>query len=161
MISPDPVTDLDQMVELTRLAPANDELWSLLGENAFEIGEIEIAHTAFTRVLELRGPHLETLIYLGTVASDLSRWDEAEEALNAAHDMAPDLFLPSFTLGGMASARNRPKEAIFHLENALRSEQVPQALYPLGINHLRLNHPGLAIRALERAIELAPDFEDA
>jgi len=161
LAAPDRTLGLEPLVELTELAPDNDELWSLVGETAFESGQLEIAREAFQRVLSLRGPHLETLIYLGTVASDLELWDEAEATLQAAHRMAPELFLPSFSLGALASEVNQPRKAIRHLEAAVECEEVPQAHYLLGINHLLLGHPGRAITALKRAIGLEPEFEEA
>ena len=92
------------LLELGRLAPTNDELWSLVGELAFESGDASTARDAFRRVLELRGPHFESLVHLGAVASELGLDAEAEEALEAARRIAPESFLPPFVLGAAASA---------------------------------------------------------
>lgn len=159
------LADLDeglaQMAELADLTPDNDELWSLLGETAFEMGELEKAASAFEKVLALRGPHLESLIYLGTVASDLGRWDRAEQVLTAAKDLDPTAFLPSFTLGALAGMKGHPEEAIRHIETAITLDRVPQAYYLLGANFLELGRTGRAIDAFKEAVSLAPDFEEA
>lgn len=152
---------LAQMTELAALTPDNDELWSLLGETAFETGELEAAASAFERVLALRGPHLESLIYLGTVASDLGRLDQAEQVLTTARDLDPTAFLPSFTLGALAGMKSHPEEAIRHLENAIALDRVPQAFYLLGASFLDLGRTGRAIDAFKEAVALAPDFEEA
>ncbi|MEN8162493.1 MAG: tetratricopeptide repeat protein [Acidobacteriota bacterium] len=152
---------LDQMTDLADLTPGNDELWSLLGETAFEMGELEKAASAFEKVLALRGPHLESLIYLGTVASDLGHWERAEQVLTTARDLDPTAFLPSFTLGALAGMQGRPEDAIKHLETAIALDRVPQAYYLLGANSLEMGRTGGAIDAFKEAVALAPDFEDA
>jgi tetratricopeptide (TPR) repeat protein len=149
------------MNDLVRLSPDNDELWSFVGEAAFETGDLASARIAFARVLELRGPHYETLIYLGTVLSDLGELEQAEEMLTAALHMAPDAFLPHFTLGALSALRNDHRTAVRHLTAAVDREQIPEAMHLLGVSHLQLHQTGRAINALRRAVELQPDFEDA
>jgi tetratricopeptide (TPR) repeat protein len=161
VLGPDTESAQQLLADLARLAPGNDELWSLIGEVAFSTGDLESAQVAFERVLNLRGPHFETLVYLGTVTSDLSHWPEAERHLLAARDMAPDAFLPHFALGALAVLRGEHGAAVPHLAACLERDEVPQALYLLGLAHLQLRHKGRAIEALRRAVELEPDFEDA
>ena len=149
------------LTELAGMAPDNDELWSFIGEAAFHTGELETARIAFHKVLELRGPTFEAMIYLGAVASDLGRWSEAENALLAARGMAPEAFLPHFTLGALKVLQNDHRAAIPHLEQSLRCEEAAQSWYLLGICRLELGRSGRAINALRRAVELEPGFEDA
>jgi len=152
---------LAQMTDLACLTPVNDELWSLLGETAFEMGELDVAASAFEKVLALRGPHVESLIYLGTVASDLGNWDRAEQVLTTARDLDPTAFLPNFSLGALAGMKGQPEEAVRHLETAIGLDRIPQALFLLGANFLELGRTGLAIDHFKEAVTLAPDFEDA
>jgi tetratricopeptide (TPR) repeat protein len=149
------------LTDLARMAPGNDELWSFIGEAAFQTGELETARIAFLKVLELRGPNFEALVYLGAVASDLRLWSEAEEALVRAREMAPEAFLPHFTLGALQVLRGDYHAAIGHLEQSLEIESAPQSLYLLGFCRLELGQNGLAVKALRRAVELEPTFEDA
>ncbi len=149
------------LADLVAMAPDNDELWSFVGEASFTTGDLESARVAFRRVLELRGPHYETLIYLGTVASDLARWDEAEAVLHQALEMAPESFLPHFTIGALAVLRGRPAVAISYLEASLEREELAQTRYLLGLSYLHLELPGRAITELRRAVDLEPEFEDA
>lgn len=161
LLAPERPMARELLADLIRSAPDNDELWSFVGEASFETGDLESAWVAFSRVLELRGAHYETLVYLGTVASDMGRWEAAVEALQAARDMAPDSFLPYFTLGAVAVLRGDHRGAIPHLERCLEIEELPQALYLLGTCQLQLGHSGRAIELLRRTLELQPDFEDA
>jgi len=150
-----------QLAELARRAPDNDELWGFIGEMSFETGDLESARVAFLKVLDLRGPHYETLIYLGTVHSDLGEWKEAERVLNEALTLHPGSFLPLFTLGAMEMVRGRFQDAVQHLVAAAEAEEAPQAQFLLGLAHLKLQRPGRAIAALRRAAELKPDFDEA
>jgi tetratricopeptide (TPR) repeat protein len=147
--------------ELGTMAPDNDELWSLIGEAAFSTGDLETAETAFQRVVDLRGPHFETLVYLGNSAADLGHWERAVAALDQARAMAPESFLPDFALGGIALRRGRYRNAAHHLDASLAREELPQTLFLLGSCQLQLGHNGRAVAALERAVELDPSFEEA
>jgi tetratricopeptide (TPR) repeat protein len=149
------------LTDLVRHSPDNDELWSFIGEVSFETGDLESARVAFTKVLELRGTHYETLIYLGTVLADLGLWREAEETLVKSLQLAPDSYLPYFTLGALAVMQGHHESAIPYLNEALAREEMPQANYLLGVSHLTLGHTGKAIDALRAAVDLEPEFEDA
>jgi tetratricopeptide (TPR) repeat protein len=161
LLGPETGTVRELLTDLARMAPGNDELWSFIGEAAFQTGELETARIAFLKVLELRGPNFEALVYLGAVASDLRLWSEAEEALVRAREMAPEAFLPHFTLGALQVLRGEYRAAIGHLEQSLEIESAPQSFYLLGFCRLELGQNGLAVRSLRRAVELEPAFEDA
>jgi tetratricopeptide (TPR) repeat protein len=149
------------LTDLARIAPDNDELWRFIGEAAFQTGELETARIAFHQVIDLRGPQFEALVYLGAVASDLGCWDEAEAALLEARNMAPEAFLPHFTLGALKVLCGEHRAALPHLEQSLTCEEAPQSWYLLGICRLELGQSGKAIDALKNAVELDPSFEDA
>lgn len=161
LLAPERPLARELLTDLVRMAPDNDELWSFIGEASFETGDLESARVAFSRVLELRGAHYETLVYLGTVDSDLGLWDEAVEALRTARAMAPESFLPLFTLGAVEVLRGNHAAAVPDLEACLEIEELPQALYLLAVCHLQGGRTGTAIDLLRRTLELQPDFEDA
>jgi len=149
------------LADLGQMAPRNDELWSFIGETAFSTSKPEIAEAAFKRVLELRGPHFETFVYLGNTAADLSHWDQALQALERAREMVPESFLPDFALGSIELRRGNYRRAIHHLEASIARKELPQALYLLGSCRLQLGESGRAVTALKRAVELDPTFEKA
>ncbi len=161
LVGPETGEVRELLTDLIRMAPESDELWSFIGEAAFQTGELETARIAFRKVLELRGPHYEALVYLGAVASDLGFWQEAEDALEQARNMAPETVLPHFTLGALKVVRGEHSEAIAHLEQSLDIEETSQSWYLLGTCHLEMGKSGRAVTAFRRAVELSPDFEDA
>ncbi len=161
LFGPDTGAVRELLTDLARMAPDNDELWSFIGEAAFQAGELETARVAFRKVLELRGPNFEALVYLGAVASDLGLWREAETSLTRAREMAPDAFLPHFTLGALKVLRGDHRGALSHLEESLAIEEATQSWYLLGICRLELGQSGRAVDALRHAVEHDPEFEDA
>ncbi len=161
LFGPDTGAVRELLTDLARMAPDNDELWSFIGEAAFQAGELETARVAFRKVIELRGPHFEALVYLGAVASDLGLWREAEESLLRAREMAPEAFLPHFTLGALKVLRGDHREALSHLQASLAIEEASQSWYLLGICRLELGQSGRAVDAFRRAVEQDPEFEDA
>ena len=100
------------LADLGATAPRNDELWSFIGEAAFSTGEPETAESAFRRVLDLRGPHFETLVYLGNSAADLGHWDADHHESKWIHPGA---------VGAHSCARPCDRGAITHSDLALRS----------------------------------------
>jgi tetratricopeptide (TPR) repeat protein len=161
LVGPDTGVVRELLTDLAAIAPDSDELWSFIGEAAFQSGELETARIAFRKVLELRGPQFEALVYLGAVASDLEQWGEAEDALTRAREMAPEAFLPHFTLGALKVVCGEHRDAVNHLEQSLEIEEAPQSWYLLGLSRLELGQSGRAVDALRHAVELAPEFEDA
>ena len=161
LVGPDTGEIRELLTDLAKMAPDSDELWSFIGEAAFQSGELEVARIAFRKVLELRGPQFEALVYLGAAASDLGLWSDAEDALTRAMEIAPDAFLPHFTLGALKVVRGEHRAAVSLLEKSLKIQEAPQSWYLLGLSRLELGHSGRAVDALRRAVELAPDFEDA
>lgn len=161
LVGPDTGAVHELLTDLAEMAPDSDELWSFIGEAAFQSGELETARIAFRKVLELRGPQFKALVYLGAAASDLGHWNEAEESLIRAREMAPEAFLPHFTLGALKVLCGEPDVAVRHLERSLTIEEAPQSWYLLGLCRLELGQSGRAVDALRRAVELAPEFEDA
>ncbi len=161
LLATDGARAAEEIGALARLAPENDELWSFIGEMAFEMGDTAAARVAFERVLALRGEHFESLVYLGTVLSDLGEWEEAHGALLRAARLEPGSYLPPFSLGALEVMRDRPREALPWLDRTLALEDLPQARYLKGVCELRLGRTGRAIAELERAVAASPDFEDA
>ena len=161
LVGPETGVARELLTDLARMAPCNDELWSFVGEAAFQTGDLETARIAFSKVLELRGPNFDALVYLGAVTSDLGHWSKAEEVLLQAREMAPNAFLPHFTLGALKVLCGEHRAALPHLKRSLECEGASQSWYLLGLCHLEIGRSGRAINALRQAIELEPGFEDA
>lgn len=141
--------------------PQHPEMAKLVGELAMEQGELAIAREAFQILVTLEPRDADGLVSLATLLADEGHMREAERLLRKAARLAKGSFLPDFALGALKVAQDDLLAARKHLLRALQLEEAPVPLFLLGLVELRLGHPAKAIRLLERAVQLAPDLEEA
>ena len=161
LLAGQPLRAAEALAGALRRGPHNPELAELLGELAFERNDLAVSEHYFRLTVQWDPGNLGARIFLGTILADTGRDGEAKAELERAAAQAPDSFLPHFSLGALHAAAGRREPARKHLRLALEREQVPHALFLLGMVELDAGRPGAAAEALERAIELDPDFEDA
>ena len=117
--------------EALRRFPRNPELAELLGELAFERSDLGAAENYFRQVLRWNPDDVEARIYLGTILADTGREPEAIEHLERAVALAPENFLPHFSLGRPARGRRaRTEPARRHLQARARARGDPAGLLP-------------------------------
>ncbi len=161
LLAGQPVRATEILGEALRRFPRNPELAELLGELSFERGDPATAEGYFRTALRWKPDDVESRIYLGTIQADSDREEEALENLERAVSLAPESFLPHFSLGALHAAAGRSGPARSCLLAALEREELPQAYFLLGMVELDSGHAGAAVAALERAVALDDDFEDA
>lgn len=161
LLAGQPVRAVETLARTLRRGPANPELAELLGELAFARDDVVAAEGFFRLAVEWNPNAVEARIFLGTILADTGREREARGELERAVAQAPDAFLPHFSLGALHAAAGRRSAAVRHLRRALACEEVPHAYFLLGLVELESAHPGAAAAALERAVELDGEFEDA
>ncbi len=161
LLAGQPVRATEILGETLRRFPRNPELGELLGELCFERGDSAAAEGYFRTALRWNPDDVESRIYLGTILADTERGAEALDHLRRAVSLAPENFLPHFSLGALHAAAGRAAEARTSLKAALEREELPQAYFLLGMVELDSGHAGAATAALERAVALDGDFEDA
>jgi tetratricopeptide (TPR) repeat protein len=161
LLAGQPARAAEVLAETLRRFPRNPELAGLLGELAFERGDLGAAESSFRQVLRWDADDVEARIYLGTILADTKREAEAVEHLERAVALAPENFLPHYSLGALHAAAGRGEEARDHLRRALEREELPQAYFLLGMVELDAGRSGAAVAAFERAVELDDEFEDA
>lgn len=141
--------------------PRHPEMAKLVGELAMEQGELAMAREAFQILVALDPSDADGLVSLATLLADEGQMREAERLLRKATRVAKESFLPSFALGALKIAQDDLLAARKHLLRAVNREEAPVPLFLLGLVELRLGRPAKAIKLLERAVELAPDLEEA
>jgi len=161
LLAGQPVRATEILGETLRRFPRNPELGELLGELSFERGDTAAAEGYFRTALRWNPVDVESRIYLGTILADTERGAEALDHLRRAVSLAPENFLPHFSLGALHAAAGRAAEARTSLKAALEREELPQAYFLLGMVELDSGHAGAATAALERAVALDGEFEDA
>ena len=161
LLAGQPLRAAEILGETLRRFPRNPELAELLGELAFERSDLGAAENYFRQVLRWNAENVEARIYLGTILADTGREPEALEHLERAVSLAPENFLPHFSLGALHAAASRIGPARRYLRAAIEREETPQAYFLLGMVELDSGHAGAAAAALERAVALDAEFEDA
>ena len=161
LLAGQPLRAAEILGETLRRFPRNPELAELLGELAFERSDLGAAENYFRQVLRWNAENVEARIYLGTILADTGREPEALEHLARAVSLAPENFLPHFSLGALHAAASRIEPARRYLRAAIEREETPQAYFLLGMVELDSGHAGAAAAALERAVALDAEFEDA
>ncbi len=161
LVAGQPERAMELLGEALRRGPANPELAMLLGEMAFERHDSLAAERYFRATLEWEPANPQALIFLGTLLAEAGRAGEAATALERAAALAPDSFLPHFCLGALHAAGGRFDEARRHLHEAVRREINPHVLFLLGVVEMDAGHPAAATAALEQAVSLDGEFEDA
>ena len=141
--------------------PRTAELSELLGELAVERGDNGVAVFFLLEALHLNPDNVNVLIHLGTLLTDAGRLGDARRFLERALALAPDSFLPHFSLGAHFASTGDLERARHHLRKATERDELPQVLVLLGMVELDARRPQAAIDALERALEIGGDMEEA
>ncbi|MCS7182535.1 MAG: tetratricopeptide repeat protein [Thermoanaerobaculum sp.] len=152
---------LGKLHGVLRRFPAHPEMAKLLSNLALEHGELGIARTALETLVGVEPGNVDALISLATLLADEGRMAEAEAMLRQAERLAKDSFLPPFALGALKMAQEDLAAARRYLARAVQREESPVPLFLLGLVELRLGRPARAVGLLERAVQLAPQLEEA
>lgn len=161
LVAGQPDRALELLGDALRKGPANPELAMLLGEMAFERQDGQAAERYFRAALAWEPTNAQALIFLGTLLAERRNPEEAAAVLERAAVLVPDSFLPHFCLGALHAAGERFDQARRHLAEAARRDANPQVLFLLGVVELDAGRPAAASAALERAVGLDGEFEDA
>ncbi len=147
--------------EAYKLDRTNAELAFFLGETYFNEGESERAAAMLRQVLAKEPRHFEALVYAGVLESDAGRPERALELLKTAVSVKPDAFLPYFAVGALLALSGQLPKAEAYLKQALGVEENAQAYSLLGAIAYERGRLAEAIDALQKAVRLDPEDEEA
>ena len=147
--------------EAYKLDRTNAELAFFLGETYFNEGESERAAAMLRQVLGKEPSHFEALVYAGVLESDAGQPERALELLKTAVSVKPDAFLPYFAVGALLALSGQLSKAEAYLKQALGVEENAQAYSLLGAIAYERGRLAEAIDALQKAVRLDPEDEEA
>jgi len=150
-----------KLLRVLKRFPRHPEMAKLVGDLAFQQGQLQAARQAYSILVELQPNDVDGLVSLATLLADEGQMAEAEKLLHRAARVARDSFLPPFALGALKLAQEDLPAARRFLRQALAKQESPVAAFLAGLVELRLGRPGTAVKLLERAVALAPDMEEA
>jgi tetratricopeptide (TPR) repeat protein len=126
------------------------------GIAASEAGDTAASEDWLHRAVEKRPDAFLPHFALGTLYAHLSRWDEAQRALERAIDCSP---VPSahILLGNVLREKGELSRAIHEFEEALRlAPESEEAVFQLGLCYLDKNWVKRALECFQQALEKNP-----
>jgi tetratricopeptide (TPR) repeat protein len=99
-------------MELTRLSPADPDVWIELGALAWELGDHRRVAESAARAIALAPDRYEGYALRGIHAREQGRLEDAESAFRQATRRAPDSALPQLLLAQVLEQREQHKEAL-------------------------------------------------
>ncbi len=165
MLEKDFTKAAELMNELTRLNPLNIELLANAGLSNFEIGNLEEAKDAMTRLQGLDKERKDASEVLAKVAIQEGDYDTAMQQLQGTHDQKELVQLLN-NEGVRLSHVNDINAAIAMYQKCIQiiggEHPYVYALYfNMGLAYHKLHDKPNAITAFRKALELKPDFEKA
>ncbi len=147
--------------EAFKLDRENYELSFFLGEMYFNDGNLDRARTFLERTLEVQPDHFDSAVFYGVLLHEQGDLKGAERWLRRAIQISQDSFLPYFSLGAIYTLQSRYLRAQKFLQKAIEIEPMPQAHYLLGTIFYEKGQLDRAIRSLQAALKLDPEYEEA
>ena len=142
------------------MASSRSDVWSSLGNLAYDRRDYDRARSCDEKVLELHPGSVEALDNLGKIFALRKEYDRALKYLERGHELQPGNASILGTLGGVEFKLGRFKDAKAHLEagqGSARSEAASLNIYGnLGGLYIKLKDWERAADAFQEVLKLSP-----
>lgn len=150
----DALASLDRALALN---PYLDEIHKQRAVTAASAQERELAQESFERAVELRPSYWGHWNDYGAFLMRQAAWDEAEEKLLKARELAPpEIVRPRENLGTLAASQGHMEKALAMYESIPLADRTPSLNYNIGSLHLFRGNLEEAIKSMERAVGASP-----
>ncbi|MGQ9835506.1 MAG: hypothetical protein ACUVRQ_05955 [Thermoanaerobaculaceae bacterium] len=122
-------------------------------------GEYAFAREAYGLLMQWDLKNMDALVTLATLLADEGKVCQAERYLKRALRAARGSFLPSFALGALKVAQEKLPQARRLRKRALAQQELPKALFLMGLLEFRLGPLSTAAQLFKRTVMLA--FQEA
>lgn len=143
------------------LAPDNLPLNSFLGEHFLREGKTTLAHDYLSRAHRLKPTDSRLCLLLGLACGDRGEAERAKELLGVVIRQGRASYAAHYALGRLLAAETNWADALAEFKRALRARVCPEAHYILGLVYHQLGRQRLALRHLQRAVELDLGYTEA
>jgi tetratricopeptide (TPR) repeat protein len=125
-------------------------------------GKLTQAETIYREIIDRSPEHVEALHFLGVIAYQSERFDEADRLIGRALAIKPDYAEALYDRANTLRELKRPDEALACYDKALsiRPDFV-EALNNRGSALMDLKRPGAALASYDKALKLRPDHVKA
>lgn len=133
------------------------------GKEFFKLGHLEKANYFLSQAMEIEETS-EALFYLGLIASQKNQISEALSYFYRSHQLDPEYGNPCNEIGVILLRLGKEREAIYWLKRSIQcrfNDALHIPLFNLATLYKIWNRPERSLQYLHKAIEFAPDFEEA
>jgi len=141
--------------------PANSELGLLLAEVYFQEREYAKAKECLGKVLKTSPEHFEATFLMGLIQQRRGNLLEAQATLEMAVCLKKESSAAHASLGSLLAAAGDQKEAIKHLNTALKLKPSAPVHFLIGAVYYGVGQHRRAIQHLKKATKLDPQFGEA
>ena len=143
-----------------KLAPGRSDVWSSLGNLAYDRGDFERARSCYEKVIKLHPGSVEALDNLGKISAARGEYERAVSFLSRGLELSPASPSILSTLGGVELKLGKLEDARGHLEAGLkgaRSDATRLNLHGnLGGLYIKLRDWDEAEESFLQVLELSP-----
>lgn len=133
------------------------------GKEQYRAGFLDRAAYFFSQAMEMEETP-DSLFYLGLISSQKNQIIEALSYFYRSFQMDPNYGNPCNEIGVILLRLGREREAVYWLKRSITcqvNDAVHIPLFNLATLYKIWNRPERSLQYLHRAIEFAPDFEEA
>lgn len=130
-----------------------------MGQEAFNKGDYQRAVQRYDDILKLDPDHTLTYLNLGNAHASMDQYAQAETAFKKTLSINPYYIFGSIALAKMYLSMKEPEKSARVLEDVTAWDtRDAETRFYLGLAYKFSNRPGQALRELETALELDPEF---
>ena len=145
----------------TAIAPGNSALLSYIGEHYFRAGKTSMAHSFLSRAHEAHPGDVRIALLLGLTCADEGEPEQAKQLLTSTTRRGASSFAAHYGLGRLFAAEENWRQALREFKRALTSKPSPEAHYVLGCLYYQLGRDSLALRHVNKALEMDDSYGEA
>lgn len=152
---------LQALERALELSPHNVSLLLFIAETFFLSDKFESAQKYLEKAFAIEPENEAVLLALGLVLADSSELNSAKQFLLKLSDKSPAKFCAKYILGFIAAFEEDWKAALELFKEALTEFDSPEIHYLVGCTYFQLNKLKMALRHLQKAVEVDTNFADA
>lgn len=153
---------VDAYAEALRINPSFENAKENTAKSLMWLGRFNDAEEYYKRIVANDAYSFKAHLSLGTIYSDLKRYDEAIEELSTALKLSPNSAVAYHALGRIYIKVGKYNEAIdVYTKYLSKYPGDYRAYYNIGMALYNLNKNKEAIEAFERALEIQPNYFEA
>jgi tetratricopeptide (TPR) repeat protein len=153
---------VEQAQAITKQYPDAFIVWNILGASAAQIEMLDLAITAFQKVISLKPNFADAYYNMGVAFKDQGKMEESIKAYNKALSLKPDYADAYYNMADILKDQDKLDEAIEAYNKCISLKpDYAQAYSNMGVILKAQGKLEKAIEAYKKALSLKPDYADA